>query len=467
MGRRRSKNKVFQLKGQSREVVPGQLNWKGRFECELPEGMAWISGAYTGYPCLVEFGRYSRDHISARVQEHLSVPDGSRQAPCPLFQSCGGCKLQHMDYAIQLKEKHSLFLRELASHPFVQNHGSEIKIQASPSEFAFRNKMEFSFSKNFDGEIILGFHEEGSFSRVLDVTDCLIQSQAMNSVLGAVKDWAKRHRLEPYDKKTHGGGLRHLVVRESCYQKKIQVNLVASRKPPQLQDLLRDLHRIPEVDGIFFTSNQSLSDAVIFDSIEKLSGSDVLIEKIGKFEFEIGPRSFFQTNSAGTRILYDVIRKYCEKGLNSIKANPRPKLVDFYCGAGSIGIYLSSLFAKIVGVEEVSDAVVDARKNYMRNDLDPPILFSEKVEKLTPGEGAFKNVDVVVVDPPRSGCHYKARRFISDLQAPVLVYVSCNPKNLVENVSDFEEAGYSIKSIELVDMFPQTAHLEAVVFMTQ
>ena len=467
MGRRRSKNKVFQLKGQSREVVAGQLNWKGRFECELPEGMAWVSGAYTGHPCLVQFGRYTRDYISARVQEHFSKPEGSREAPCPLFQSCGGCKLQHMAYQVQLNEKRSLFLRELMIHPFIENHGSEIEIQPSPTEFAFRNKMEFSFSKNFDGEIILGFHEEGSFSRVLDVADCLIQSAPMNAVLIAVKDWAQRHRLVPYDKKSHSGGLRHLVIRESKYQQKIQVNLVASNKPPQLQDLLRELHRIPQVDGIFFTSNQSLSDAVIFDSIEKLSGSDVLIERIGKFEFEIGPRSFFQTNSSGTKVLYDVILKYCKKGLNSIQSNHRPKLVDFYCGAGSIGIYLSHLFAKVVGVEEVNNAVVDARKNYMRNDLDPPVLFAEKVEKLKPGEGAFKNVDVVVVDPPRSGCHYKARRFISDLNAPVLIYVSCNPKNLLENITDFEGAGYEVQAVELVDMFPQTAHLEAVILMVR
>ncbi|MBT3783904.1 methyltransferase [bacterium] len=143
----------------------------------------------------------------------------------------------------------------------------------------------------------------------------------------------------------------------------------------------------------------------------------------------------------------------------------RPKLVDFYCGAGSIAIYLSDLFSKIVGVEEVGEAVLDARKNFSRNDIDPPVLISDRVEKLQAGEGSFKNTDVVVVDPPRSGCHPKARRFITDLEAPVLVYVSCNPRNLLENIRDFERADYKVENIEIIDMFPQTAHMEAVVLM--
>lgn len=466
MGRRR-KNKFYQLKGNSREVVPGPLNWKGRFECVLPEGVVWISGAYTNHPCVVQFGRYARDYIHARVETYLSRPQESRDAPCSLFQNCGGCKLQHLPYEAQLEEKKELFLRELSNHPYIRDHGKEIKIHPSPTEFSFRNKMEFSFSKNPEGELVLGLHEEGSFSKVLDVTSCLIQSEPMNSVLSSVKNWARRHRLEAYDKKNHRGGLRHLVIRESKFQNRIQVNLVASKKPAQIPDLLRDLDRIHEVDGVFFTTNQSLSDAVIFDSLEKLSGSDALLEKIGKYEFAIGPRSFFQTNSAGTQVLYEVIRKFAQKGLAQLKSKAKPKLVDFYCGAGSIGIYLSHLFSKIVGVEEVEDAIADARKNYARNDLNPPVLFSERVEKLKAGEGAFQDVDVLVVDPPRSGCHPKARRFITDLQAPILIYVSCNPKNLLENLADFERAGYQVKDLELVDMFPQTAHLESVVLMTR
>ena len=460
---RRKKHKFHLLKGATREVVPGDLNWKGRCVAELPEGPVWISGAYSGHSCRVRFGRYSRDYIHARVEEHLTRPDHAREAPCSLFQNCGGCKLQHLPYESQLREKRDLFVRELSDHPSVAERSEEIHIHPSPGEFSFRNKMEFSFAKNHDGEMVLGLHEESSFSKVLNVSDCLIQSESMNDVLEAVRSWAQRHRVEPYDKKSHEGGLRHLVLRESRYQKKIQVNLVAARKPAQLPDLIRDLDRIHQVDGVFFTTNSSLSDAVIFESLEHLSGSPVLLEKVGKYLFEIGPKSFFQTNSAGTEILYATIRKFVKQGMALASMPARPKLVDFYCGAGSIAIYLSDLFSKIVGVEEVGEAVLDARKNFSRNDIDPPVLISDRVEKLQAGEGSFKNTDVVVVDPPRSGCHPKARRFITDLEAPVLVYVSCNPRNLLENIRDFERADYKVENIEIIDMFPQTAHMEAVV----
>ncbi|MBG90902.1 MAG: 23S rRNA (uracil(1939)-C(5))-methyltransferase RlmD [Actinobacteria bacterium] len=468
MGRR--KKRIQFLVGTERDVVAGQMNWKGRFVTQMEEGRALVSGAYPGFPCRVEFGRTRKKDIKARVVEYINKPAYATDPLCDQFNICGGCSLQHFNYEAQCKQKKDLFVRDNGLLVEKLSEVKDLKFHSAPADFHYRNKMEFSFIQHKGGEKSLGLHEQGRFQSVLSLETCWIQHPWMDKVFKLVSSWFESSNISGYNPWSHDGILRHLVLRGSSDQKQVLVNLVVTRSVDQLKYLYDSLLSLPEVAGVYETIHAGVADAVKYDSIRHLGGKLALREKVGHCLFDVGPRSFYQTNSEGMFVLYDAIENLLLKsvlpGLNS----GQPKLLDLYCGAGSIGIFLSRHFTQVLGIEEVEEAVELAKTNARLNSVNNLKVFQGQVEHSQELLKLMDGTDVLIVDPPRSGCHPKARQWIRQLKIPWLIYVSCNPKTLQENIRDFMgldqdsklSGKYELMDMELVDLFPQTPHLESI-----
>lgn len=442
-------------------MIPERLNWKGRFVVKMEEGEAHLTQAVPNCPNLVQFGRYSKKSIHAKVLSVENPPEYVVEPPCNVFGACGGCSFQHVNYETQLQWKKDLFLTELNTL-FDRYPPRQTIFHAAEQKWHYRNKMEFTFLQNRDRERFLGLHELGQFQKVVNVDNCAIQLPSMQEVLSRVQTFLKSSELSCYNPYEHEGVLRHLVLRGSEDSGAVMVNLVVTEHNEEVQSLLDSLAELDGVESVYWTRNNRVSDAVIFEELHHVYGSERIIEKVGEYEFEVSPQSFYQTNSSGMKSLYDIIFHGVESYLSSKKG----KLIDFYCGAGSIGIYLSELFDEVVGVEEVDAAVKDANANLKRNGIQSKFKFFQgKVEGLLDHPEVFEDADVLVVDPPRVGCHKKARQLIKSLKVPFLVYVACSQKTLAENIQDFLESGYELERVELLDLFPQTPHVESVSFL--
>jgi 23S rRNA (uracil1939-C5)-methyltransferase len=418
--------------------------------------------------CEVDFGRYTKKHIHGTARPTYEAPEGYRSPPCALASICGGCSFQHADYERQLQWKRRLFLDETDRLDWIQEKGVSLQIQAGSSELGYRNKMEFTFGEGLEGEKLLGLHEKGGgFSRIVDLPSCPLQSPTMNRIFEVVRHWYQSSEVQAYRKKDHSGALRHLVLRHSLAQDQIQVNLVGTEKPVDLDKLVKHLKETQEVQAVFFTTNEALADAVIFEKIELLWGEPRLVETLGEFSFEIAPQSFFQVNTKAAEKLYGVIQAMIETHvLAKIPEKKLGKCVDLYCGAGSIGIFLSGLFEKLWGVESVPEALEDAKRNARRNGINHAEFICAKVEDLSKDWSELNEPDVLILDPPRSGFHPKALAGISRINAKFMVYVCCNPCSLSDNLQAFiKRSNYQILDLQLIDLFPQTPHLEAVVIL--
>tara|TARA_Y100000589_G_scaffold113943_1_gene108257 strand:+ start:73 stop:1506 length:1434 start_codon:yes stop_codon:yes gene_type:complete len=471
MGSRKSR--IKSLIGTERDVVAGQMNWKGRFVTQMDEGRALVSGAYPGFPCRVKFGKTRKKDIKAQVINYIKKPAYAADPLCKQFSICGGCSLQHLNYEAQCEQKKNLFTRENLILIDKRLESTDLNFHSAPSGFYYRNKMEFSFIQHKGGEKNLGLHEQGRFQSVLSINTCWIQQPWMDKVFKFVSSWFESSNVAGYNPWSHDGILRHLVLRGSSDQKRVLVNLVVTRYVDELKYLYDALLRLPEVAGVYETIHGGVADAVKYDSIRHLGGKLALREKVGHCSFEVGPRSFYQTNSEGMLVLYDAIEKLLLKWVLPDLKNSEPKLLDLYCGAGSIGIFLSKHFSQVLGIEEIEEAVELAKTNAQLNNANNLAVYQGQVEHSEELLRLMDGTNVLVVDPPRSGCHPKARQWIRELKIPWLIYVSCNPKTLKENVQDFmgsdecarSNGNYELIDIELVDLFPQTPHLESITLL--
>ncbi|PCJ19834.1 MAG: 23S rRNA (uracil(1939)-C(5))-methyltransferase RlmD [Candidatus Cloacimonadota bacterium] len=451
------------IRDQTRKLTPESMNWKGKFVAEIPEGKALISGAYPNIECEVEFGRYSKKGIIAHPTEFESIPDYATKPLCEHFKSCGGCTLQHINLDTQCELKRELFLSECSELDFIKKYSDKIKIIKSDDEMYYRNKMEFTFQQEKWGDKHFGLHEEGRFQSIVNLDVCHLHLKIMQEVFAIVRDWFFESEVSGYNPWSHQGIMRHLLLRASKNTGSVQVNFICNStydEVPNLDELIEKLKKECSISSIYFVENRSLSDAVIFENVTLVYGDEYLIETIAHKEFEVAPQAFFQTNSSGVFILYSKIKELLEN-----EGALGGKLIDFYCGAGTIGIFLSDSFKEIIGIDEVAEAIENAKKNAKRNKLENTRYIAQKVEKLIETSD-LQNADVLIVDPPRVGCHQKARNLIKQIDAKYIVYVACNQQTLQENLVDFlAQDKYEIVDMVLVDMFPQTGHLESVTLL--
>lgn len=333
-------------------------------------------------------------------------------------------------------------------------------VKASPKEFAYRNKMEFSFGDEYkDGPLSLGLHKKGSTYDVLTAADCKLVHEDMTKILLCVLEYFKEKNVAYYKKMQHVGYLRHLLLRRGDQTGEILVNLVTTTQEEHdlslLVDALLALQLEGKIVGILHILNDSLSDVVQSDETRILYGQDFFYEKLLDMDFKITPFSFFQPNTKGAEILYKTVRDYIGDIHNMT-------VFDLFSGTGTIAQVLAPVAKQVIGVEIVEEAVEAAKENAEHNGLSNCRFIAGDVFKVL--DEIEEKPDVIVLDPPRDGIHPKALPKITDyFGVSKMIYISCKPTSLARDLVLLQEKGYRVKRVCCVDQFCHTVHIETIV----
>ncbi|MEQ8821258.1 MAG: 23S rRNA (uracil(1939)-C(5))-methyltransferase RlmD [Sumerlaeia bacterium] len=397
----------------------------------------------------------------AELEEVLTPAPGRAEPPCSHFGTCGGCSWQHLPIEEQRRWKEQIVRDALRG---VKGLDPETVIAdplvPSPSTFHYRNKMEFTFGREFgQGPLKLGFHTPGNWRSVLNIERCWLMPDVLNPLLDAARAEGERQGLTAWNPSRHEGNLRQLVLRWSDHEQRVLVALLTAEPKGVDFDAFRTAltDACPAVKGFVWGLNSGKSDVARAEEVMGSWGEDLLEERLGDLKFQISLASFFQTNTRGAVELYTVAKKY-------LALTGRERLLDAYCGTGTIGQFCADQCDHIYGIELIKEAIWDARENARRNGLSNCTFMAGDMAMTLPKLlGSVPGpLDRVVVDPPRAGMAKKALAQLARLHAPVLVYVSCNPTTMARDFEQLIEEGYRIERLCPVDMFPQTYHIECV-----
>ncbi len=419
----------------------------------------FVSDSLPGDRVKARITRRQANHAQAEVVDIIE-PSPDRITPgCSIHGHCGGCVWQNLPYEKQLEYKQGHVVEALKYIGRQEDLPLEPMIP-SPQQFRYRNKMEYTFGRNANGETILGFHVPGRFDEVFEVNACLLQPEIFDAVLTATQHWARECGLAPYDPRTHQGILRNIILRRSEANGEWLACILTktAKLNGQIESLGKALQEAADgFAGLLWGFYDGVADVARMDAEAGRVGNPVLEERIEPFRFRVSPFSFFQTNTAAAERLYHVIQEYV--GLTG-----RETLLDAYCGTGSIGIFCSKQARKIFGIEIVRDAIWDARVNASMNGVDCTFIAAPMANGLSlVRQAGGGHLDRIIIDPPRGGMDKKSLRHLLSVRAPVFVYVSCNPTTLSRDVVAIAEAGYEMKRIRSVDQFPNTHHIETVI----
>jgi 23S rRNA (uracil1939-C5)-methyltransferase len=406
--------------------------------------VVFVSGGLPGDRVRAQLTRAKRDFAEAQAIE-LIHPSPDRVADRCLHdgEPCPGASWQGLPYGRQLDEKTQQV--DAALRRLGRLQGFELE-PAEPAalEWRYRNKLEYSFGER-DGRLVLGFHRRGSWADVIDVDDCLLASERNNAARKRVREWARREGIPAYDRRQQVGVLRNLVVREGRRTRRLQTRLVTTRagfaKPPV------DLHTVVQGPGGGTVGRTGVL------------GEEFLEEELARLRLRVSPSAFFQTNTETAERLCAVAAEYAE-------LSGRERVFDLYCGIGTIGLVLAGQAGEVWGIETVLEAVADAEENARRNRIANAHFLATDVRLgVRPLLERAGRPDVVVLDPPRAGLSKKVVRRVIECGAPRIVYISCNPTTLAPNAAQLADAGYRLRRVRPVDMFPQTPHIECIALL--
>lgn len=418
---------------------------------------------------------YSKGYIT-----NLKSPSPHRLAPfCPHFGDCGGCTWQILPYEMQVAFKQQQVEDQLSRIGHL--HLPEISpILASAQTEHYRNKLEYTFSNRrwlLSGEdfsalsdtdrLGLGFHVSGFFDKVLDIKECHLQREPSNAIRLFIKQYAIEHGLSFYDLRENRGFLRTMVVRTTSTGENMLVLCFGGEAQGEearpVREALLDAvkSRFPEISSLYYVINPKGNDNFSDLPCVLYSGAEAVYERMENLRFKIGPKSFYQTNSAQAYRLYSVVRDFVREG---IPAGEAPVIYDLYTGTGTIALFLASLARKVVGIEYVPEAIADAKVNARENGIDNVEFFAGDMKDVLNAEfiAAHGHPGIVVLDPPRAGIHSAVAKVLLECAPDRMVYVSCNPATQARDLTVFA-AQYDIVHVQPVDMFPHTTHVENVV----
>lgn len=406
--------------------------------------------------------KFKRGNAEGRLLEVLEKsPLETRKPVCSIFPVCGGCMYQTMSYEAQMDmkaEQVKNILNEAVNGEYLFEG-----VKASPKEFAYRNKMEFSFGDEYkDGPLTLGLHKKGSTYDVLTASDCKLVHDDMTKILNCVLEYFKERNVSYYKKMQHTGYLRHLLLRRGDRTGEILVNLVTTTQEEHdmspLKEALLNLELEGKIVGFLHILNDSLSDVVQSDETRIIYGQDYFYEKLLNLEFKITPFSFFQPNSRGAEVLYSTVRDYIGD-INDMT------VFDLFSGTGTIAQVLAPVAKQVIGVEIIEEAVEAAKENAAHNGLSNCKFIAGDVFKVL--DEIEEKPDVIVLDPPRDGIHPKALPKILDYGVDKIVYISCKVTSLARDLEMIQARGYEVVKSVAVDQFCQTVHVETVVLLSQ
>lgn len=416
----------------------------------------------------VQLNRKRKGVWNGFVKEILNPSVFRTEPKCIHFGVCGGCSWQNLEYKkqLQIKEQNVRDAMERIGK-LTMDHFENIL--PCNDLYYYRNKLEYTFSNrkwllehdmkaglDFN-QNALGFHRPGTFDKIVDIQQCHLQIEISNEIRNELKRFALENDITFYDIKQHRGFLRNLIIKTNESGQVLLVLSVHERNEEQIEIIFSHLRsKFPQIVSAYVAINPKKNDSWHDLQCEKIFGEDYLMTTLDHVQFCLGPKSFFQTNRSQAEKLYQIVDKYCDlKGTETV--------YDLYCGVGSIGIYLARKASKIVGIEEIPEAIQDAVANAALNNLNQcEFLAGDVLQLLTPQLlERFGRPDVLIVDPPRTGIHPDVIQQIINFAPDKLVYVSCNPSTAARDIQ-LLSSSYRIDRIQPVDMFPMTNHVELV-----
>ena len=435
----------------------------------------FVEGAVPGDVVDVQLQKNKADWGEGFVKKFHTYSPIRVQPFCAHFGVCGGCQWQMLPYDQQLVYKHKQVFDNLTRIAKIPLPPIPPILGAKETQ-GYRNKVEYTFATEkfipFEEFKAMkaaglepvksigagGFHARGFFEKVVEIDTCYLQSEPTNEIRKTAVQFAMDNEMPFYNIKQHQGWLRNMFIRNTT-KGEWMVNVILGYDGGEKREALLDLFlkKFPQITTLLYTINEKRNDSMQDLVPQVYFGNGYITESLENFDFKISPKSFFQTNSKQAESLYQVTRSFAELTGNEV-------VYDLYCGTGSIGIFCSQEAKKIIGVEVVADAIEDAKENARINNLTQTAFFAGDVIDIC--DDAFFDThgkpDVIITDPPRAGMHDKLVKKLLEIQAPLIVYVSCNPATQARDLSLLGEK-YTVTKIQPVDMFPHTLHIENVV----
>ncbi|KYG91285.1 23S rRNA (uracil-5-)-methyltransferase RumA [[Bacillus] sp. KCTC 13219] len=417
----------------------------------------FIAGALPEELVQVHVLKVLKNYGFAKVLDILEPSTERVAAPCDYFAQCGGCQLQHLSYEGQLKWKQRMV--ENVMKRLGKIDAPVLPVKGMDEPWHYRNKSQIPFAQ---GETmpIAGFYKTKSHM-IVDMDRCLIQTAEADIIMTDFKDALIALGISPYNEEKHKGMLRHVVIRKARATNEVMVVLVTmARKFPQAEAAVAKIRELlPNVTSIVQNINPNKTNVIFGDVTTTLWGKDVIEDTIGDVRFEISARSFYQVNPIQTEVLY-------KQALDYAQLTGNERVIDAYCGIGTISLFLAKQAKQVMGVEIVPQAIEDAKRNAELNGFTNTYFEAGPAEEIIPRwykEG--KEADVLVVDPPRKGCDEALLNTIIEQKPKRVVYVSCNPATLARDLRILEDGGYKTQEVQPVDMFPHSTHVECVALL--
>ncbi|XP_039009198.1 uncharacterized RNA methyltransferase BH0687 isoform X2 [Hibiscus syriacus] len=446
----------FPKKNQVLELECESLAFKGIGVCKVADSgfVLLCNNALPGERFIGRVSRKKGSYAEVTKLKTLSPHWDFVDAPCEYASYCGGCKTQNLSYEAQLRAKEQQMEFSFGSQKWLPKELLHEKLDGNDN-------------------YALGLHAPGFFDKILNVDKCLLQSEPANKILATVQDSWKDPELglSPYNVHSHAGFLKHLVLRTgrdmSTGLPELMVNFVTSSyKPEMLKPLVEKISTIPEVVSIMNNVTTSIGNTSVGEEEYTLYGKTTITESLRGLTFQISANSFFQTNTHQAEVLYKLIEDCA-----GLRGDASEIVLDLFCGTGTIGLTLAKKAKHVYGYEVVAQAVADANKNAKLNGINNTTFVQGDLNKIDENFGKhFPKPDIVISDPNRPGMHMKLIKFLLKLKAPKIVYVSCNPATCARDIDYLCHGAveqkikgcYKLRSIQPVDMFPHTPHIECV-----
>jgi len=431
----------------------------------------FVDKAIPGDVADVEMYRSKKNFGEAKIMNLVKSSEYRVEAFCEHFGTCGGCKWQHMTYEAQLKFKQKSVADALSRIAKVDVAGM-LPIIASPKDRYYRNKLEFTFSNKrwlYDGEekseepremSALGFHIPGRFDKILDVHHCYLQADPSNAIRNSIDEFAKREGYSYYDLKGHAGAMRNLIIRTSSTGELMVIVVFAYATEEEIEKLMSFVAAtFLQITSLLYIVNQKKNDTIFDQDVVVFRGLEYIHEEMNGIRFRIGAKSFYQTNSKQALKLYEITRDFA--GFTGDEL-----VYDLYTGAGTIANFIAGSVREVVGVEYVPSAIEDAKINSAINSITNTKFYAGDMKDVLNADFVAEHgqPDVIITDPPRAGMHPDVVARLMEIEAPKIVYVSCNAATQARDLLVLKEK-YDTVQIQPVDMFPHTQHVENVVLL--
>ena len=453
------------------EITITDINQHGQGVGQASDGLVhFVDGALPGETVKVRVKQKSRSYIVSEIEDIVVSSPDRVIPPCPVFDACGGCSLQHLTYDAELRWKEARVLSALERIGKLDLSAIEVyPILGMEDPWRYRNKASYPFSGTVQ-DPVTGFYATRSHE-IVEHRDCLLLTKETNVVKRIVIELMRRDKVAPYNEDENDGILRHLVIKHALATNELMVIFVVTKRmeimkkwPEEIQKVLATENYKATLASVHTIENKKRSNVILKGKTTHLYGRETVTEVLNGLSYRIRPEAFFQVNTRQTEKLFSVVAKWAVEALTG---REKKQALDLYCGSGTIALHLAQRGIEVTGVEIVPEAIAEAIVAANENQLFNASFVASDIVDYIQSEGVKEHVSLVVLDPPRKGSDQRLLdALIKAEHVRSIIYVSCNPATLARDLAYLSQ-NFSVRRLQTVDMFPHTTHVECVVLITR